>query len=251
MDGKIIRMNSIINPTIRRSLIVNMSSLLERFYDEKEFLIFRKYCDGIILKQSHVERLYHLFLGRNAPALILRYEWKKILDSNLSQIIEEALSMNVSAIISSFFVGYERDEEEAENLKAISLLARESEWLNLPLIIECIPFGERITKENFGRCVELAARVAAEAGGDIIAMPHVRDVFTLQKIITGVDIPIFISDAVTPFGAFPIKDIKILLDSGVSGFLISEKILQEYGQEYELEKIIRIFHDSIHGGFVS
>lgn len=245
-------MNAIINLTTRRSLIGDVSSLLGKICDEeKELLIFRRYCDGIILRKLHAERLYHLFLGRNVPALILKHEWREVLRSDLSQIIEDALSMDASAIVSSLFVGYEKDEEEAENLKAISLLARETENSNLPLVIECIPFGERVTKENFNRCVELAARIATEAGADVIAIPYIRDTLTLQKIVNGVSVPTLISDITTPFGALPIKDIKILLDSGISGFLISEKIYEKYKQEYGLEKIIKIFHDSIHGGSVS
>jgi len=231
-------MNRIINPNLKRSLIVDASSLLERCYDEKIFQILKEYCDGIVLVSSQVERLYHVFLGRRAPALILRLGWRNI----SPQAVEDALFMGASAVISSFLVGHERDEDEAMNLEIISLIARQSERVNLPLIVECIPYGERITKENFSRCVELAARVATEAGADIIVIPYVRDQVLLKKIINGVSIPVLMSDIMTPFGS-SIEKVEFVLENGASGFLLGEETFRKY----DVERVIKILYERIYG----
>lgn len=244
MNGKTIRINRVIDPNLKRSLIVDASSLLEGRYDEKSFQIFKEYCDGIVLVSSQVERLYYVFLGRRAPALILKLGWKNVSHDLIPQVIEDALFMGASAVMSPFLVGHERDEDEAKNLEIISLIARQGERLNLPFIVECVPYGERVTKENFSKCVELAARVAAEAGADIIAIPYVREQALLKKIINGVSIPVLMSDIMTPFGS-AIENAEIALNGGASGFLIGEETFQG---RHPI-KVIKRLYDLITGGF--
>lgn len=232
-----------IDPNIKRSLIIDVSSFSEEYYGEKTLQIFKELCNGLVLDQSQVEKLYHVFLGRKAPALILKFIWKNISHHIIPQAIENALFMGASAVMSPFLVGHERDEDEAKNLEIISLIARQSERLNLPLIVECIPRGERITKENFSKCVELAARVAAEAGADIIVIPYLREPALLKKIIDGVDIPVLMSDIMTPFGC-SIENVEPVLENGVSGFLLTEETLRKR----DVEKVVKTLYERIHGG---
>jgi DhnA family fructose-bisphosphate aldolase class Ia len=223
MNGKIIRMNRIINPITKRALIIKANLMMETLSAEDLIKVSRDFCDGIILNLEQVEKLFHYFLGRHAPALILKIDYT----SYSSSLIENALYTGASGVISSFIVGHKKDEDEAKNLEAISSLARESERYALPLIVECIPFGERITKENFFRCVELAARVSAEAGADIIAVPYIEGNFLRQKIVNGIDIPVLMSDMRTFFGS-AIENAEIMLKSGASGFLIGEETFRMY-----------------------
>ncbi|MEM4004651.1 MAG: hypothetical protein QXM43_03325, partial [Desulfurococcaceae archaeon] len=90
--------------------------------------------------------------------------------------------------------------------------------------------------------------VAAEAGADVIAIPYIREVSVLQKIAAGIHVPIFISDTMIPFGAFSIDNLKVLLDGGASGLLISREIFQSINKNIKLEEIVKILYNSIHGG---
>lgn len=255
MSGEIIRMNRIFNASTRKSLIIKVDWEVRRQKSPISAEVvqsLKDYCDGIVLNYNQVNNLFYHFLGRYAPALIIRADWMSFPQissaSNSEEIINflESLVENVvltgaSAIISSFLVGYERDEDEAKNVRFISLLARESEKIGLPLIVECIPFGERITRENFSRCVELAARVSTEAGADIVAIPFVGDLALLQKIIVGVGTPVLMLDIPTPFGN-AIDNLTSTLNSGASGLVIGEETFARLDAQS-----IRKLYECVHG----
>jgi len=207
--------------------------------------------DGAVLRFEQVECLSHHFLGRNAPALIVEASLEsasqvgsslqdKVSDSS-KFLVENALLLGASAILSYLFVGYERDEDEARNVELITHLAWESERAGLPLIVECIPFGERVTRENFPKCVELAARVSSESGADVIAIPYTGDYTSFRKIVDGVSIPVLTLDMATPFG-YGVENVTTTLKAGSSGIIITEETLQRFS----ISKL-RSLYDFIHG----
>lgn len=248
--GKIIRINRLVNPLSKRMLIIKAECSMgteEEFNTiEKIIQSFKESCDGIVLNYDYVSKLFRYFLGRHAPALILRVKLPMVplqpdkANAILSPLIENAVSIGATAAISSFFVGHEKDEDEARNVRSISLLARETEKVGLPLIIECIPFGERVTRENFSKCVELAARVSTEAGADVIAIPYIKEQEILQKIIDGVGTPVLMLDIVTPFGS-AVEDLKSALNSGASGLIIGEETFRRL----DIQSIKKLY-ESIH-----
>lgn len=250
MAGKIIRINRLINQLSKRTLIIKAECSMERKEEfgtiEKIVQSFKESCDGIVLNYDHVSKLFHHFLGRRAPALILRVKLPILppqpskANSILSPLVENAVSVGATAVISSFLVGHEKDEDEARNVRFISLLARETERIGLPLIVECIPFGERVTRENYSKCVELAARVSTEAGADMIAIPYVGERVTLQKIIDGVGTPVLMLDVATPFGS-AIENFELALDCHASGFIIGEETFQRLDIQ-SIKKLYELIH---------
>jgi len=252
--GKTISMNRIINPSTKKSFILNVSreAILKSSINVEEVLqVFKNYCDGIVARFEQVECLFHHFLGRTAPALIVEASLEstsqvgsslqdKVSDSS-KFLVENALLLGASAILSYLFVGYERDEDEARNVELIAHLAWESERAGLPLIVGCIPFGERVTRENFPKCVELAARVSSESGADVIAIPYTGDYTSFRKIVDGVGIPVLTFDMVTPFG-WGVENIVTTLKAGSSGIIITEETLQRFS----ISKL-RSLYDFIHG----
>jgi DhnA family fructose-bisphosphate aldolase class Ia len=252
--GKAIGMNRIINPSTKRSFILNVGRevILKNFTDVEEVLqVFKNCCDGVVVRFEQVERLLHHFLGRTAPALIVEASLKSAsqVGSSLQDkvsgsskfLVENALLLGASAILGYLFVGYERDEDEARNVELIAHLAWESEKAGLPLIVECIPFGERVTRENFPKCVELAARVSSESGADVIAIPYTGDYASFCKIVDGVGIPVLTLDMVTPFG-WGVENIVTTLKAGSSGIIVTEETLQRLGFSK-----LRSLYDFIHG----
>ncbi len=247
-SGKVIRINRLINPLSRKSLIIKAErsmKMMREFSDvEKIAQSFKDHCDGIVLNPDHVKMLLHYLLGRRAPALIVRVKLSDVPpqpdEASIPLFVENAISVGASAVISSFFVGHEKDEDEARNVRFISFIARESEKIGLPLIVECIPFGERVTRENFSKCVELAARVSTEAGADIIAIPYVGESTVLKKIIDGVGTPVLMLDIVTPFGS-AVENLKLALNSGISGLVIGEETFQRLDLQ-SIKKLYEVIH---------
>ncbi|MBS7611570.1 hypothetical protein KEJ27_05115 [Candidatus Bathyarchaeota archaeon] len=213
---------------------------------EKIVYSFKDCCDGIVLNPDHVKKLFRYFLGRHAPALIVQVKSSVVpprpdeASTIFYPLIKDAISVGASAVIGSFFVGHEKDEDEAGNVRFISFLARESEKIGLPLIVECIPFGERVTRENFPRCVELAARVSTEAGADIVAIPYVGEPAILQKIIDGVGTPVLMLDIATPFGS-AVENFKLALNCGASGLVIGGETFQRVDIQ-SIKKLYELIH---------
>ena len=79
-----------------------------------------------------------------------------------------ALVLGASAVLTYFFIGYENDEEEAEHFEKIAKIARECDKLNLPLIVEPIPTGPKLSSTNIIDLISLSVRMVIEAGADAI-----------------------------------------------------------------------------------
>lgn len=253
--GKTVRMNKFIDLMTKKSVIIKADwgmRIGKELIDVEEMIqTFKDHCDGIVLDPEQTKNLFHHFLGKRAPALIIRTEWANVfqavslpppykVNSLSASLVKNAITLGASAIISFFFVGYERDEDEAKNLESISFLARECEKFGFPMIAECIPFGERITKENFSNCVELAARVSTEAGADVAAIPYTGDPVSFRKIVNGVGTPVLMLDIATPFGS-GVKNIEAALNSGASGIIVGEETFKKL-DFLKIKNLYKIVH---------
>jgi DhnA family fructose-bisphosphate aldolase class Ia len=254
MSGKYenkLRMSRVINPKSGKTLILEVD-WMNNAYAEIIVKDCRDYCDGVIVNKDQVNHLRTYLMGSRAPGFIIQIDWKNFyqgLQSPLYQnleivnsAVEEAVLVGASSIISSLIIGYERDEDEARNLEAISFLARTCERANIPLIIRCLPIGKRVTRENFCRCVELGARVAMEAGADIVAVPYTGDQTSFNRIVYGVNVPVLLLDMQTPLGR-SIDNIKLALEIGAVGAIISYETLKDCSPQK-----VKTIYEVIHGG---
>lgn len=207
--------------------------------------------DAIILSKGQVGRVIDVFKGRGAPALIIRADWTsafrgrdfalpaKSVTYAPSAGAEEALSLGASGVASHFFVGYERDEDEAANVRFVAGLARECEERGLPLIVEAIPMGERVTKENYLDCARFAARVAVEAGADVVATPYKRDPSLIREVVEGTKAPTLVLEVDEPV---TLEGLKGALEAGASGLIIGKSSLRSSGLPKllgEINKLMR------------
>lgn len=213
----------------------------------------KNYVDAVILSPGQAGRLIHLFRGRAAPALLVRVDWANVFRDETfvlpAQKIRyvtvasagEALALGASGIIAFFFIGHADDEDEARNVGSIAILARESERLGVPLLVECIPIGERITETNYVECVDMATRMAVEAGADAIAAPYTGSVESFQKIIDAAKVPAFVLDIEDKNQDFLIVA-KDALDAGASGVIAGKRVLQATEPAKNLKKLWSTVH---------
>lgn len=188
--------------------------------------------DAVILSKGQVGRAIDAFKGRGAPALIIRADWTSAFRGGdfvlpakgvtyaPSAGAEEALTLGASGVASHLFVGYERDEDEAANVRSIAGLARECEECGVPLLVEAIPRGERVTKENYLDCARFAARVAVEVGADLVATPYKRDPNVVRKVVEGTRAPTLVLEVDEPVSR---EGLKGALEAGASGLIIGKK----------------------------
>ena len=257
--GKALRLSEFINPDDNRSFILeadqgSMLGPIAGLVDLEETLKdLGNEVDAIVLSPGQGGRLTHLFLGREAPALLIRVDWANVFRDKTfvlpAQKIRhvkvaspgEALALGASAIVAFLIIGYEDDEDEARNIESIASFARESERLGAPLLVECIPFGERITETNYVECVDMAVRMAVEAGADAVAAPYTGSVGSFRRVIDAAKVPVFMLDVEHETQNL-LGTAKEALDAGASGVIVGKRALQAD----EPVKTLRDLKDIVH-----
>ena len=151
--------------------------------------------DALILSPGQAGREAHLFKGKQAPALLVRSDWSNVArDESFPLPRKEMAHVSVSGarhaaflgacgVVASFYVGYRDDEDEADNLEAVSKLAAECLQYGMPLLVESIPFGDRITEHNYVDSAKMAARMSLEAGADAVITPYTGSQSSMKEIV--------------------------------------------------------------------
>lgn len=208
--------------------------------------------NAVVLSPGQVGRMIHHFKGKKAPALLVRADWTNafrgesfILPAKEIKHVtiidaEDAVALGASAVIAFFCVGYE--EDEAHNLESVAMLARSCDHLGMPLIVESIPIGERVTEKNFVDCVDLAMRIAVEAGADAIAAPYTGDVKSFRKIIDAAKVPVFVLDTTVSAVHNLLRAVTKALEAGAAGVIASNTIFEATNPAKTLETLVDIIH---------
>jgi len=185
--------------------------------------------DGLVLGPGQAARMAHLFRGKSAPALLVRSDWsnaqrgedfplpwKRMTHVTVAGA-EHAVFLGAHALVASFFVGYRDDQDEADNIETLSKLGAECFECGLPLLVEALPSGERITEKNFVDSVKMAGRMSLEAGADAIAVPFTGSGAKMKEVVrSSGEAPVFlISDYPDP------RAIKASLKAGISGIMLN------------------------------
>lgn len=212
--------------------------------------------DAVVLSPGQVGRLNHYFRGRDSPALIVRVDWtnafrdetsilpaQKIMHVTVASV-EDAIALGASSIIAFFFVGYKDDEDEAQNMRSVAMLARDSDKLGVPLLVESIPIGERVTKTNYANCVDLAMRMAVEAGADAVGVPYTGDIESFRKIVDAAKVPLFMLDINKITGDF-LKVVEESLEAGASGIITGKRVFQTAEPTKTLQTLRKVVHKNL------
>lgn len=151
--------------------------------------------DGVLLSPGEAGRHIGLFKGKRAPALLIRSDWSNAARGSDFPLPRESITrarvagarhgafLGAHALVATFFVGHKEDQDEADNLEAVSHLAAECLEYGLPLIVEAIPLGERITDHNYQDSIKMAGRMSLEAGADGIIVPYGGSPSIMEEIV--------------------------------------------------------------------
>lgn len=152
--------------------------------------------DGVVLSPGQAGRQAHLFKGKAAPAMLVRSDWSNVMrDQSFplpwKRMTHVAISgaghaayLGAEGIVASFYVGYRDDQDEANNIEAISHLGAECFQYGLPLLVEALPLGERITEHNFLDSLKMSARMSLEAGADGLIVPYGGSRASMGEIVS-------------------------------------------------------------------
>lgn len=196
--------------------------------------------DAILLAPGQAANLIDLFYGRDAPALLVRADWTNAFRDKTYTLparvirdvdtvrVDDALALGASGIVVYLFIGLGDEDEEARNMRMISIFSRECEKLGMPLIVEPLPMGERVTKANYVDLVNLSVKIAVELGADALKVPYTGDPYTFEKTVKVADgVPVL---ALGGYSGVTMRDslevVEEVMQAGGSGIVYGRNILQ-------------------------
>jgi DhnA family fructose-bisphosphate aldolase class Ia len=156
--------------------------------------------DGVLLSPGMMARAGHLFAFRGASSPLVRGDFL-ILDQRLEDLgeqhrvlctPEEAASMGADAITMFLVLGAEEGSMFADNARAVARAAREAHRVGIPLIVETVLWGSRITDRRDPDLLTLGCRMAAELGADAIKTEYTGDPQTMKPVVEGCPAPVLV-----------------------------------------------------------
>ena len=262
--GKQLRLSRIINPDDGRAVVVAadhglMLGPIKGVIELEKTLrrVVEGGADAILMSPGQAVNLSRLFYGRGSPALLIRADWSNAFRDRTYTLparkvrykpiatVRQALALGASGIVTYFFVGYGDDEDEAKHLKMVSKFSKECGRLGMPLIVEPIPLGPRVTKANFVDLVGLCVRMAVEAGADIIKAPYTGDVESFRKVVkASCGTPILILGG---YRALTQRDslevVAEALEAGSAGVVFGRNVIQALDPAEMVRGIRAIVHE--------
>jgi len=244
--GKRIRSSRFLNQRTNRAVIVPMDHGLPLgpitgLTDPAETFqkIIEGGADAVLMAPGQVRICLNGFLGKGAPALILRLDWtnlfRRVLPATtgsevLIATVEDAVRYGADGVITYLFIGYEKDEAEASNLGNVALIARECERYAMPYIVEPMARGKRVEGNEYNpEYVKLHVRMAAEVGADYIKTDYTGDPDSFREVVRGCPVPILIAGGPkVETTREALEMAKGALDAGAVGVIFGRNVFQAY-----------------------
>ncbi len=267
MSGKEVRLSEFLNPETQRTALLEVDYGLMTGHFEGELNLnsvmseaVKTGVDGVIASRGFVKRFTKFFLGKKAPSFLLRADWTTLWRGREHPLpavstrhmaltdAKDALLSGASGVVAYLFVGYEKDVDEARNLEAIAELARQCDEWGLPLIVEAIPIGDRVLKENYLDAVGLAMRMAVEAGATCVAVPYPGDKKSLKFLVNSCQVPLLILELDGKVSRWQpnyeaLGIASEALEAGASGFIVGKNFILKPGFEERLKKLVKLVHE--------
>jgi DhnA family fructose-bisphosphate aldolase class Ia len=155
----------------------------------------------------------------------------------LTGTVEEAVSLGADGISIHINLG---GEEEAEMLKALATVSTECSKFGLPLLAMMYIRGGDLDPSN-PELLAHAARVADEAGADIVKVNYSGDISSFQSVIEGCKIPVVIAGGAKKdnFAEF-LKQVKDALLAGAAGVSIGRNIFQSGNISKQMKQLLEV-----------
>jgi fructose-bisphosphate aldolase/2-amino-3,7-dideoxy-D-threo-hept-6-ulosonate synthase len=154
--------------------------------------------------------------------------------------VERALKMGADGV--SIHINIGADEEPEMLQDAHSVIEASREW-GIPLLAMMYPRGKKIEDENAPDAVNIAVRVGAELGADIVKTNYTGDIDSFKYIVKGVNIPVIIAGG-PKMDTIP-ELFQVVYDSiqaGAAGAAIGRNVFQADNPTKVVEGLSKIVH---------
>jgi DhnA family fructose-bisphosphate aldolase class Ia len=252
--GKNIRMSDFIDSRDKRCLMLDLTdaSSVGAGTGVEDISEALRECntsfDAVILNPGQLEHHAPLIGGKLRAAPLVRIDWTNayrgkdfcLPASEVTRVAvsdgEDALTLGASGVVATLLLGYGEDLE-AENIRSISLLARECYRLSLPLVVDIRPIGDKITPDNYMGSIKLGTSFMMEAGADALILPEC-DADTCRLIGKWTTIPVMLRlDEIPGDGKA-----NMILAAGITGIVLTQRILELSTIGEQLPSLRQLIH---------
>ena len=198
--GKNIRIERILNRESRRSIIIPMDHGLSvgtiKGLEDMAAMVDKVAMGGAdaVLEHSGMVGAGHRKYGKDIGLIVhLSGATKLAPDPNKKVLVcsvERALKMGADAVSIHINIGADDEPEMLEDAQKVVEDCRE--W-GVPLLAMMYPRGRKIAEEHDPEVVNIAVRVGAELGADIVKTNYTGDIDSFKYIIKSVPIPVIIA----------------------------------------------------------
>jgi DhnA family fructose-bisphosphate aldolase class Ia len=145
-------------------------------------------------------------------------------------------------------VGAKEGSMFADNVRTVATAAQEAHRVGLPLIVEAVLWGTRISNKRDPELLAFGSRMATELGADAIKTEYTGDPVTMASIVESVPAPVLVlggqkSDSPTAF----IDATRGAMDAGAKGVIYGRNVWQAD----DPVAISRQLREVIHGSLVA
>nr|MDO8110525.1 hypothetical protein [Candidatus Sigynarchaeota archaeon] len=189
--------------------------------------------DAIILSPGEAQRHNDIICKKRVP-FIVKCDWSnRLLDERslypaqrfrqvLACSAADVLRFGASAAVIDVFFGTP-DIDTVEGIQALRALVEGGAEAGLPVIASIIPFGSRVSKDNYADVIGLGMRVCLEIGATTAAVPVVAASDARKLVAASSKCPLFANAAFTsplaPVNNFAVS-VKAMRSEGIPAVII-------------------------------
>ena len=250
--GKNIRMERIINRNSRRTIIIPMDHGLTvgtiRGIEDMAAMVDKVALGGAnaVLVHSGMIGAGHRQSGKDIGLIVhLSGGTTLALDPNrkiLVCTVERALKMGADAVSIHINIGADDEPEMLQDAQKVVESCRE--W-GMPLIAMMYPRGAKIKDEHDPEVVNIAVRVGAELGADIVKTNYTGDIDSFKYIVKGAHVPVIIAGG--PKMDTTVDLLQVVYDSiqaGCTGVAFGRNVFQAEDPTKLVKAIAKLVHEN-------
>jgi len=204
--------------------------------------------DAILLNLGLLQECVASLASELLPGIIARIDWTTVwgapghsedgeLRSCLLARPEDALRQGADAVLTYLIVGTGETDFEAKEVERNAEVARECERIGIPLIVETLARGRKVSNPTDLEWLKLHTRMAVELGANVVKTDYAGDPESMRRLVEGCPVPILVLGGSRCSSDEQALDvIRGAMAGGASGVLFGRNVFQAEDMNSFLEK---------------
>lgn len=148
--------------------------------------------------------------------------------------VSEAINLGADGI--SLHINLGANEEE-KMLETLSKISSECNIFGLPLLVMMYVRGAGLDSSN-PELIAHAARIADEAGADIVKVNYTGSIETFEEVVHGCQIPVVVAGGAKKNFSDFLSEVKDAIFAGAAGISVGRNIFQDSNPQLRMQELV-------------